>query len=137
MYDLLFANQTKLEPGNLQGYAKQLNLDMNAFNGALNAHSYGSLIDRDLGEAKGFGVEATPTFFVNGQKLVGAQTLATFKTIVDRELGQDTPVTEEQAPPLNFTEVKLDDAPIRKEGSAANARATPTLCRCPPDSSRG
>ena len=121
MYDLLFANQTKLEPGNLQGYAKQLNLDMNAVNGALNAHSYGSLIDRDLGEAKGFGVEATPTFFVNGQKLVGAQTLATFKTIVDRELGQDTPVTEEQAPPLNFTEVKLDDAPIR---GAPNAPIT-------------
>jgi protein-disulfide isomerase len=32
------------------------------------------------------GVSGTPTFYINGRQLVGAQPFAAFKTIIDEEL---------------------------------------------------
>jgi protein-disulfide isomerase len=34
------------------------------------------------------GVQGTPSFFINGKRLVGAQPFESFKAIIDAELGE-------------------------------------------------
>jgi len=87
MHDLLFANQEKLSEADLLQYASQLHLDIQSFRQALESHLFRPLVDADIETAKGLGVTGTPTFFVNGTKIVGAQTLESFKAAVDQALG--------------------------------------------------
>jgi protein-disulfide isomerase len=87
MYHLLFANQQRLQESDLLEYAKQLHLDMDAFEDALKTHRYRSEIEDSKAEATALGVIATPTFFVNGQKLTGAQSPEVLKQRIEEALG--------------------------------------------------
>lgn len=65
-----------------EGYtavAAKLNLDMMQFNACLDDGRYNSLIQKNINFANSAGVSATPTFFVNGRKLQGAQPLTLFQ----------------------------------------------------------
>jgi protein-disulfide isomerase len=86
MHDLLFANQQHLTRADLTGYAKQLGLDLPAFERALDQHTYRVVIERDLAEARGLGVTMTPTFFVNGRRLVGPQGYASLGAVIETVL---------------------------------------------------
>ena len=86
MHDLLFENQTKLSRADLLEYAKNLDLILPAFQQALDNHTYRSVIERDLAEAKGLGVTNTPTFFVNGRRLVGLQGYAALDAVIETVL---------------------------------------------------
>jgi len=44
-------------------------------------------VDKDLQEATAIGANSTPTFFINGRRLEGAQPFENFKSIIDQELG--------------------------------------------------
>jgi protein-disulfide isomerase len=83
MHDKIFANQKKISAEILKGYAQELNLDMNKFNEDLDTHSYKKTIDEDMKLAKGAGVRGTPTFFINGKKLVGAKPVGEFQKVID------------------------------------------------------
>jgi len=96
MHNLLFANQGKLTRDDLVQYATQLQLDVPSFRHALESHVYLPSIETDIEEAKGLGVAGTPTFFINGKKVVGAQGLETFKSALDEALG-----VSPKAPALN------------------------------------
>lgn len=82
MHDLLFANQTTLSRADFVAYAKLLGLNMPAFEQALDNHTYRPIVERDLAEAKGLGVTTTPTFFVNGRRLVGPQGYASLGAVI-------------------------------------------------------
>jgi protein-disulfide isomerase len=86
MHDTLFENQAKLSRADLLEYAKELSLDVPAFQQALDRHIYRSIVERDLAEARGFGVTATPTFFVNGRRLVGPQGYASLGAVIETAL---------------------------------------------------
>jgi protein-disulfide isomerase len=90
MHDLLFANQKHLERADLSRYASQLGLDMDAFNSALDQRKYRPVVERLMWEALGFGVNGTPTIFVNGKKLDGDQSVAQLRAAVEKELSQGT-----------------------------------------------
>ena len=117
MHDLLFANQERLGPKDLVEYAKQQGLDAESFLQALQSRMFKGAVDRDVLEAKALGVTATPTFFVNGRKLVGAQSLETFKSVIDEELGRrptsglETPDTEDRVPDIDVATAPIRGAP--------------------------
>jgi protein-disulfide isomerase len=83
MHDTLFENQTQLTRADLLGYAKSLGLDLAAFEHALDNHTYRPIVERDLAEAAGLGVTTTPTFFVNGRRLVGPQGYASLGAVIE------------------------------------------------------
>jgi len=83
MHDTLFENQTKLTRADLLGYAKSLGLDLAAFEHALDNHTYRPIVERNLAEAAGLGVTTTPTFFVNGRRLVGPQGYASLGAVIE------------------------------------------------------
>jgi protein-disulfide isomerase len=67
--DLLFKNQTALDTDSLKKYATQVGLDRKLFDAELAAGKYEPLIRRDMEDGEVYGVEATPTFFINGAVL--------------------------------------------------------------------
>jgi protein-disulfide isomerase len=86
MHDLLFQNQHKLSRADLIKHARRIGLDVARFTRELDSHKYRPrvLADKQLGRKKG--VEALPTFFVNGQKVEGAVKFHVMKRYIDAEL---------------------------------------------------
>ncbi|NTX07986.1 thioredoxin domain-containing protein [Myxococcus sp. CA040A] len=86
MHDKLFANQRALDRASLDKYAQELGLNVAKFKAALDENKFAAQIDADAAEGSRLGATGTPTFFINGRTLVGAQPLDGFKRIIDEEL---------------------------------------------------
>jgi protein-disulfide isomerase len=71
----------------LSQLAADLGLDQAAFDSCVGNAVYDSVIDRNIREASLAGVNATPTFFVNGKKLGGNYPLTTFQSEITSALG--------------------------------------------------
>jgi protein-disulfide isomerase len=85
-HDLLFEKSPRQAPDELKQYARDLKLDADAFAGCLDSGRYQAEVNRDVSEGSQLGVTGTPTFFINGLQLVGAQPAAKFQKIIDSEL---------------------------------------------------
>jgi protein-disulfide isomerase len=85
-HDKLFANQRALDRVSLDRYAEELKLDMGKFKAAMDSNKYDAQISADMAEATRVGVNGTPSFFINGRSLVGAQPIDAFKRVIDEEL---------------------------------------------------
>lgn len=89
MHDKLFAHQQALDPASLDGYAKDIGLDMARFHADVASPSSAAVLDRDTQLANALGVTGTPAVFVNGRRVPGgAAPIETFKTLIDEELGK-------------------------------------------------
>jgi protein-disulfide isomerase len=69
-----------------QAYAEQLDLDPDALAACIEEGGEQAEIQSDARAASALGVSGTPTFFINGIPLVGAQPLAQFRSVIDGEL---------------------------------------------------
>lgn len=87
-HDKLFQNQTSLKRENLEQYAQELGLDMGRFRAAIDSGKFKAQVERDKQEAATFGARGTPTFFINGRKLRGAQPFPSFQAIIDEEIAK-------------------------------------------------
>ncbi|MCP3103345.1 thioredoxin domain-containing protein [Myxococcus sp. K15C18031901] len=86
MHDKLFANQRALDRASLEKYAQELGLNSEKFKSALDSGKYAQQIEADSAEGSRLGANGTPTFFINGRTLVGAQPFDSFKRVIDEEL---------------------------------------------------
>jgi protein-disulfide isomerase len=87
-HDLLYANSTKLSLEDLKGYASQVGLNVDSFRACYNIGKYKAAVQSDLNEGAQLGLTGTPTFFINGREISGAQPVEAFAAIIDEELGQ-------------------------------------------------
>lgn len=69
MHDLLFKNQTNLSVETINGLGIELKLDMEKFTGDVNTGKYKDKVQKDLTDGNALGVNSTPTFFLDGNKL--------------------------------------------------------------------
>lgn len=97
MHERLLSTEGKLTQEVLLDYAMQLMLDTKRFSKALNHHSYKEAILNGMMEAKGFGVTTAPTFFINGQRLVGARPVGDFISLIENQLRSARPQSLNQA----------------------------------------
>lgn len=86
MHDRLFAEGAKLDDDALIEHARAVGLDVDRFRRDLDDPSTTARLEADQAEGRSLGVQGTPTFFVNGEKLVGAQPLEAFAPLVERAL---------------------------------------------------
>lgn len=68
-----------------QKYAEELGIDLAKANAAVRENRYGAKIDRDKKDGQALGVRQTPTFFVNGRKLMQFSESA-LRQMIDAEL---------------------------------------------------
>ncbi len=89
-HDLLFENSngdgTGLQIADLKKYAADLGLNAATFNSCLDSGKYASEVSKDLSDGAAGGVGGTPTFFVNGNAVVGAVPYGTLKAAIDAAL---------------------------------------------------
>ncbi|MBT8454373.1 MAG: thioredoxin domain-containing protein [Deltaproteobacteria bacterium] len=87
-HDLLFANQKTLSRENLEKFAEQVGgIDMKAFKAALDSGKHKAAVDADMAAVTKAGARiGTPSFFINGKLIQGAQPFAAFKVAIDDAL---------------------------------------------------
>ncbi len=90
-HNLLFSGALQLGRSTYEAYAKQLKLDMTGFTKCLDEHRYKTEVQNDLDYAANLGVRSTPTFFINGLAVVGAQPFEVFQQVIDLELAGKIP----------------------------------------------
>ncbi|HEY0095462.1 MAG TPA: thioredoxin domain-containing protein, partial [Archangium sp.] len=95
-HDKLFQNQRALDRASLEKYAQELGLNMGQFKAALDSGKFDAQVTADMNEATRVGVNGTPTFFINGRSVVGAQPVEAFKRIIDEELKKKGSVAADQ-----------------------------------------
>jgi protein-disulfide isomerase len=86
MHDRLFANQQALQLPALKQHATALGLDGNAFNQCLDSGKHGARVAENIKSGEKLGIGSTPTLYVNGRPVVGAQPFEYFKGVIDEEL---------------------------------------------------
>ena len=85
-HDLLFGSQSAATIEDLKRSAEQLKLDLKSFGQCLDSGKHRAAVEADVQEGARLGVTGTPTFFINGRILVGAQPLETFRKVIEAEL---------------------------------------------------
>jgi protein-disulfide isomerase len=90
-HDALFADQKKLAPDELKATAQTVGLDGPKFSACLDQSKYIDQVNKDEAAGKQVGVQGTPSFFVNGRFISGAQKPEAFEEIIDEELANSGP----------------------------------------------
>lgn len=94
MGDLLFTNQKDWEKerdprGIFMDYARELKLDVKKFQDDMNSNEAKKFIEDSENQALSEGINQTPTFIVNGNKITSPRSYEEFKKILDDELNKE------------------------------------------------
>ena len=87
MHNVLYEKQSEWSLGTtarevILGYAKDIGLDVSKFTKDLDSAEIKSIVDRDVQDGNALGVNSTPTFYLNGEKLDNPGSLADFEALV-------------------------------------------------------
>jgi protein-disulfide isomerase len=94
MHDKMFANQQKIKRDDLDGYAKDLNLNMDKWKTALDGSTHSSEIDADKTAGGTAGISGTPAFLImpagatSGYFINGAQPYGKFHKLIERAFAE-------------------------------------------------
>lgn len=121
MHDRLFETQSEWSEQAtavdlFKGYAQALGLDADAFNECLDSGRASAAIDADLIAGEKAGVGGTPTFFLNGYPIEGAQPFSAFQQVLDAQLAGNpppTPAPQQAGLPYWATEEGMSPDPER------------------------
>jgi protein-disulfide isomerase len=86
VHDLLLQAKGHLGDPDLEAVARAAGLDVARAMGSVKQRAHRAAIAADMDLAEDVDATGTPTFFVNGRKLVGAQPLDVFQAAVDEQL---------------------------------------------------
>lgn len=87
-HEALFAAHYGLGKDALLQYAEDLGLEMGPFTTCVEEREYQDFVRADMEYAASIGVQSTPTFYLNGQVIIGAQPIEVFRQIIDLELAK-------------------------------------------------
>jgi protein-disulfide isomerase len=89
--EMLFSGEYSLGAQAYTQYASDLGLEGQAFADCVSSGRYEQEVIADLEWAANLGVRSTPTFFINGLPVVGAQPYEVFKQVIEKELAGEIP----------------------------------------------
>jgi protein-disulfide isomerase len=88
-HDTVFKNQALLSDDVYESWAKDAGLsdqNLTDYKAGLASHKWADKIAKDLSDGRAAGVQGTPSFFIDGVFINGAQPFDTFKEMIDQEL---------------------------------------------------
>jgi protein-disulfide isomerase len=86
-HDALFSGIYAVDSSGVDQVAVDLGLDLDPFKECMVEARYAEEVRDDFNYGVSLGVTSTPSFFINGIPLIGAQPLENFVQIIDSELG--------------------------------------------------
>ena len=94
-HDKLFREQDnrgddiiRFKVADLKKWGADLRLDTAAFNQCVDSGRHKDEVAKDYADGEGIGIRGTPTFFINGRFIGGAQPYPVFKKMIDEELAK-------------------------------------------------
>ena len=87
-HDAVYANQQAMEPEDLKRHAASVGVDAARFNACLDTSKHAEVVRNGVAEGTRLGINSTPTVFINGRRVAGAQPYEVFAGIIDEELSQ-------------------------------------------------
>jgi protein-disulfide isomerase len=88
VHDDLYTSSPSLDTSDLLRIARARGLDETRVRNAITTHAYQTTINTDQTLSKKLSATGTPTFFINGRTLTGAQPQASFEVVIDDELAK-------------------------------------------------
>ncbi|MCH7568004.1 MAG: DsbA family protein [Nanoarchaeota archaeon] len=85
-YEKIFENQQSLSITKLKEWAEELDANTDQFDRCLDSGKMIPKIEKDFEEGQKYGVLGTPTFFINGKHIRGAQPFEIFQQLIEAEL---------------------------------------------------
>ncbi len=89
-HDWAFANQPQLTVENFKqkalAFAKEKGLDADQLGACMEQPDARAEVDHALAEGQSLGISGTPTLFINGRRLVGSQSFAQLRQVIQTEL---------------------------------------------------
>ncbi|MBK7581640.1 MAG: thioredoxin domain-containing protein [Myxococcales bacterium] len=86
--DRAYADRTGLNDANFATWAAAAGANMTTYESLVASPSVAAKIESDMALAKRIGARGTPTFFINGKALKGAQPLTKFQSVIDEQLAE-------------------------------------------------
>jgi protein-disulfide isomerase len=120
MHGRLFAKGAALDDEGLRAAAHDLGLDVASFDRARKDKTTEAALRRTEALANTLAVEGTPTFFVNGRRLMGARPAEVFRALIDEELAKARALVEKGVALENVYATILSTSP---EASALKGAA--------------
>ena len=85
MHDIMFQNNRELTFDKLKEYAGKIGLDVARWEQDFNSPDVQQQIDREMADGRAADVSGTPTFFINGKRVMN-RSLDGFKDMIDQSL---------------------------------------------------
>ena len=90
MHEKLFSTQEAWSSGDpktkFQAYAKEIGLNTSKYDKCVTDGQFNQAIEDSTALAQKMGANGTPTFYINGKQLVGAQPYSEFQKVIDEAL---------------------------------------------------
>jgi protein-disulfide isomerase len=86
MHDLIFSNIQAIAVPQLKEGAAKLGMERAAFDQCLDSGTHQGVVRAAFESGEKLGVNSTPTLYINGRPLIGAQPYEAFKQVIDEEL---------------------------------------------------
>ena len=87
-HDTLFGSQQALQVTDLKKYAAELGLDSAKFDPCVDSSKYADRVREGVAQGSRLGVNSTPTMYVNGRLVSGAQPYDVIAAVIDEELSR-------------------------------------------------
>jgi protein-disulfide isomerase len=102
MHEKIFADQQHLDDATFEKYANELGLNMNKWKASYGSDKFAASIKEDQSLAEKLGARGTPSFFINGRPLRGAQPKDSFKQVIDKEIDAANALIKKGVKPANL-----------------------------------
>lgn len=106
----LLSDPKALDDDALARIAADLKLNVAAVKQAIASHRHAAVIEADSDLSDDLGVTGTPTFFVNGRALVGAQPIENFQALIGEEMAKAEALVAAGTPPAKVYEARQSQA---------------------------
>jgi protein-disulfide isomerase len=133
LHDVMMEHQTALTRADLETYAQQVGLDMTRFRAALDNHTHQAAVQADSAAGTRAGANGTPSFFINGRSVVGAQPFEQFQTVIDDELHRGEAQVAHGTPRAQLYAALMRGAAATPPAAAPEGAAPPAPARPQPD----
>ena len=90
LHDKMFENQRKLDRAALDGYAKDVGLNVAEFKKALDDKKYKDAVDAELKLGEEVAVDGTPTMFINGKRVANPTSTEEVSKAIDEALAKSS-----------------------------------------------
>jgi protein-disulfide isomerase len=117
-HDLLYEAQTTLGDPTYERICEKLGLPFAATSSAIHAARFGDVIERDVKQSDAVNVQATPTTYVNGRMIVGAQPYERLHAVVTEELAKAKDLVRSKNVPRNAVYTKIYESGVQVKATS-------------------